>query len=73
MPSKLRIVLAAVTISMASHSREEIFSLKRISAIREVATISKLFNRDTLAEVVLAMPSISKMGATISNITMATV
>ncbi len=40
---------------------------------KEVATISKLFNNDTLAEFVLAMPSISRMGAIISNNTIAIV
>ncbi len=39
----------------------------------EVATISKLFSREALAELVFAIPSISKMGAMMSNTTMATV
>ena len=38
-----------------------------------VATISKLFRSETLAELVRAMPSISKMGAKMSSTTMATV
>ena len=72
-PSKLRIVLAIVTMAMAIQSLEEIISLKITRAIMEVATISKLFNKDTLAELVLAMPNISKMGAIMSNTTIAMV
>ena len=62
-----------VTKTIADHSLLEITSLKTTSAIKEVATISKLFSSDTLAEFVLLIPSISKIGAAISNTTIATV
>ena len=42
-------------------------------SIKEVATISKLLRRDTLAELVRAMPIIRRIGAAISNTTIATV
>lgn len=49
-PSKLRIILAIVTIKIASHSFLDITSLKTTRAIMEVATISKLFSSGTLAD-----------------------
>ena len=72
-PSKPRMMLASVTSKMAAHSRLVSTSLKMKKAISDVATISKLFSSDTLAELVRAIPSISRMGAAISSTTMATV
>ena len=70
-PSRLRIMLAAVKRIMAAQSFLEINSLNTISAIRLVATISKLLRSDALAEVVRATPSIKRIGAAISRMTIA--
>ena len=69
-PSKLRRMLAKVTREMAIQSRLERTSRNTRNANREVATISKLFSKDTLAEFVRSRPSISRMGAAISRTTM---
>ena len=63
-------MLDTVTSPMASHSRREIFSPNSSSAMRAVATISKLFSRAALAAVVRVRPSISRMGAAMSSSTM---
>ena len=72
-PSKLRIILAIVTKKIAIQSFLDIISLKITNAIIEVATISKLFKSETLAELVIDIPSINKIGAIISKITIAIV
>ena len=71
--SKLRMALAAVTRTIASQSVREMTSRNTTRAMIEVATISKLFSSDTLAEVVRATPAISRMGAAISSTTIAAV
>ena len=71
LPSHPSRALAAVTSAMAAHSRRERASLKTARAIREVATISKLLSRDTVEELVRATPIISRIGAAMSNTTMA--
>ena len=68
--STLSTMLATVTRAMAPHSRGEMRSPNNPSAIREVATISKLFSRAALAAVVRFRPSISRMGAAMSSTTM---
>lgn len=50
-----------------NQSRTEIFSLKKIMANIEVATISKLLSKEALAEEVKDKPSINKIGAIISS------
>ena len=52
LPSKLSIILAIVTNTIANHNFLDITSLKIINAISDVATISKLFNNETFAELV---------------------
>ena len=66
-PSKPRIALDSITRIIAAHNLLEIFSLKITRAITEVATISKLLISETLAEFVLAMPSIKNIGAAMSR------
>ena len=65
--SKERIMLARVIRPMANHSRWPIVSWNTASAIREVATISKLFKREAWAGEVRARPAISRMGAAMSS------
>ena len=71
--SKDRIMLDRVIRPMASHSRRLIFSRKTIRAMRAVATISKLFSREALAEVVRVRPTMRQMGAAMSSSTIPTV
>ncbi len=63
------IIEARVTRPRPSQSLLEMTSLKKSSAIREVAAISKLFSSAALAAVVLRSPYISAMGAAISSST----
>ena len=65
--------LTADGILIANHNLLEITSLKINNAIIDVATISKLFNNETLAEFVLVIPSINKIGAIMSKTTIAIV
>ena len=66
-------ILASVTSEIAAQSRFEIFSLKIKSAIRDVATISKLFSSEAFDAVVALSPIIRQIGAAISRTTIATV
>ena len=59
--------LDKATKAIASHSRLEMASLNTTKAIIEVATISKLFSKEALAEVVFNRPNIKKIGASISK------
>ena len=52
---------------MASHITPETFSPNSSSATSAVATISKLFSSDTLAELARESPSIRQIGARISS------
>lgn len=69
--SRLSMTLAVVTRIIEVQSFFEMNSLKIIRAIRLVATISKLFKSDALEDVVLETPSIKRIGAAISRITIA--
>ena len=66
-------MLAIVTKKIAIQSFLDIISLKITNAIIEVVTISKLFKSETLAEFVIDIPNINKIGAIISKITIAIV
>ena len=66
-PSKLSAMLATVTRAIARVSRRDSTSRNAKKAIMEVATISKLFRSDALAELVRSKPSISRMGAAMSS------
>ena len=67
--SKERIKLERVIRPIAVQSFPETFSLKKRRAIREVATISKLPNRDALDAGPFLIPKSRKMGAKISSTT----
>ena len=66
-------MLEITTRIIAENSLFDTVSLKITKAITEVATISKLFRSDTLAELVCIIPNIKNMGAAISRSTIATV
>ena len=53
-------MLAMVTRAIANHNLFETASLKITNAIMDVATISKLFSKDTFAEFVMVIPNITK-------------
>ena len=72
-PSKEIRMLASVTSTIASHSRLDSTSRNTSRAISEVATISKLFSKDALAEPVCRRPNIKRIGAAISSTTIPTV
>ena len=65
--------LESVTRTMANHNFLLIASMKIINAIKEVATISKLFSSEAFAALHLVNPIIKKIGAAISKTTIATV
>ena len=56
-------MLAMVTRIIANVNLFESTSLNIKNAMQEVATISKLFNKDALAELVEPSPNINKIGA----------
>ena len=60
-------MLDKVIRPIASQRRLLMTSLKMTRAITDVATISKLFNRDAFADVVFASPIINRIGAAISR------
>ena len=64
-----RSMLAAVMRMMAAHNLIDIFSLKIISAVRDVATISELLMRDTDSALEFLSAFMSSTGAAISNTT----
>ena len=68
-----RIMLETVINAIASHILFPTASLKAKRAMIAVATISKLLRSEAVAEVVIVKPSISKIGAAISKMTIATV
>jgi hypothetical protein len=57
--------------AMASHILLGTVSLKNTNAMVEVATISKLFSSDAVEAVVIVSPTMSSIGAKISNATIA--
>ena len=63
----------STTKKIPAHRRGEIFSLKIISAMIAVATISKLLSKEAFAAVVLSSPISRKMGAAMSSTIMAMV
>ena len=69
MSSNDRIILDTVTSAIASQSRFEIVSLKIMSAIIDVATISKLLSSEAFAAVVIVRPIIRNIGAEMSRTT----
>ena len=73
MSSNDRSAQDAVTNRIPSHNLGEIASLKTMSAITAVATISKLFRSDTFAAFVMVSPKRRHIGAAISRTTMAAV
>src|SRR5574344_439251 len=66
-------MLETVTRSMAVQRVFDTFSLKTMSAITVVATISKLFNKDVVADDVMVNPVIRRIGAAMSRTIMAMV
>ena len=62
-------MLAAVISTIAIHNRGDIFSLKMSSAIRDVATISKLLRRDTDSGEEFFRAVIRRIGAAMSSTT----
>lgn len=65
--SKESIIVDTVINNIAVHNFGDIISLKQTKAIIDVATISKLFKSDALAEFVIVKPNIKKIGAAISK------
>lgn len=66
------LILDNVMSTIAIHMRLPTVSLKMIRATSEVATISKLFNNEAFAGVVMESPAINAMGAAISRMIIAT-
>ena len=67
MSSKDNIMLAKVMSATTIHIRLPTASLNTKNAIKEVATISKLFSREALAGVVIDSPNINAIGAAMSK------